>query len=1168
MKKITQIKGFNRIAIRPLQKPLPVKKHLLTLLLSFWGMISVFAQGSGTVIAGSGVSNSTTVGAAPLAIDATITISGSSSITDASVRISSGFQSGDQLTYGSLPSGVTANYNSSTGVLTFSGTTTAASYQTLLRTVAFSSTSTSTTSRTFRFILGPNVPDYNGHFYTFVNNSVTWSSASSAASSTTKSGLTGYLAQIGSIGENNYIKSIISTASFIGGSDEYSHINSATGTSYANQAASEGKWYWVTPNLSAERIQFSSGSSSVSSQYVNWGSSQPDNFNSTEHYLEILTDGTWNDLSATDNKAYVIEYGDNATTLEFSRSMNIGITITGVGYNLFYQMNTTAIVVDSNVSVYSASNINGATVTISEGAQSNDVLSYGTLPSGVTTTGYNATTGVVTFTGSASATDWTTFLRTIKYSNTNVNQRGKRVVTFSMGNSVSFSNGHFYQYVSTTTTWASAKTAAEGMTYLGLQGYLATVTSSTENSFIKDKLAADAWIGGSDDYLYINAATGTTTYANQSASESHWYWVTGPEKGTNFSNNNNSPVTVSGQYANWSGGEPNNVGASGEHYAEIYSSGSTGSWNDLPASYTLPYVVEYGGTPNDPAVKISQNRTIMTPIILNTTGNWGTASSWNLSLVPSSTDNVFIAAAGTVNGSYTINDLTINSGQTLTIAAGQTLTITGTLNNQGTITGPGTLILNGTVVQTLNGTVTPTNLNINNAAGVTATSNVTVSGNLTTTAGTLNMGTNTLSIGGNVVRNGTTQTGDVDASSGTVVFNGTSNQAIPNLAFKTNAFKNLTVNNTGSSPNNLITPSSALTVNGVMTFTAGNLNIAGNNFTFGTAATTAGTPSSSSMIIASGGGNVIKMVNSTGGFTFPIGDNSGMVEYSPVGFNLSSASISAGAYVMANVVNARHPNMAPLVSTYIDRYWNIASSGLTSIVSSITYSYVDADIHGTESTLHAGIYSSGSWNPGDPVIAASNTLVFSSTSNLTGALSAGPLAALNLGEVLNPSAFCINGNPVINWTSTSETGTSSYQVLKLSETGQWTVLQTLKAHKGSTNKYSIALKTSGTRFGIRVLDNDARAIAFYPVNGGNCQTTTQTVLSVYPNPVTAFLTLDVTLDKIQSVSLFNAQGQWCNAEAMAQGQKTQLNLSALTPGVYYLSIKADDQVFTHKIIKQ
>lgn len=1167
MKKITQIRGCNYIVASLRRKPLFVKKYFLALLLSFSGLASVFAQGSGTVISGSGTSNSTTIGASPVAIDATLTIAGSSNITDASVRVSSGFQSGDQLTYGSLPSGVTASYNSSTGVLTFSGTATAAAYQTLLRTVSFSSTSTSTTSRTFRFILGPNIPDYNGHFYSFVNTSTTWSSALTAAASTTKSGLTGYLAQIGSIGENNYITSIISTASWLGGSDDYSRINSATGTSYANQAASEGNWYWVTPNLSAERIQFSSGSTSVGSQYVNWGSSQPDNFNSTEHYLEILTNGTWNDLSATDNKTYVIEYGDNSTTLEFSRNMTIGTTITGSAYNLFYQMNTTAIVVDSNVSVYSASSINGATVTISEGAQSNDVLSYGTLPSGVTTTGYNATTGVVTFTGSASAADWTTFLRTVKYSNTNVNQRGKRVVTFSMGNSVSFSNGHFYQYVSTTTTWASAKTAAEGMTYLGLQGYLATITSSTENSFIKDKLAADAWIGGSDDYLYINAATGTTTYANQSASESHWYWVTGPEKGTNYSNNNNSPITVSGQYANWSGGEPNNVGASGEHYAEIYSSGSTGSWNDLPASYTLPYVVEYGGTPTDPAVKISQNRTIMTPIILNTTGNWGTASNWNLSLVPSSTDNVYIAAPGTVNGSYTINDLTINSGQTLTIPAGQTLTVTGTLNNLGTITGAGTLILNGTVVQTLNGTVTPANLNINNAAGVTATSNVTVSGNLTTTAGTLNMGTNTLSIGGNVVRNGTTQTGDIDASAGTVVFNGTTNQTLPNLAFKSNAFKNLTLNNTGSSPNNLITPSSALTVNGVMTFTAGNLNIAGNNFTFGTAATTAGTPSSSSMIIASGGGNVIKMVNSTGGFTFPIGDNSGMVEYSPVGFNLSSASISAGAYVTANVVNARHPNMPPLVSTYIDRYWNIASSGLTSIVSTITYNYVDADIHGTESTLHAGIYRSGSWNPGDPVIAASNTLIFSSTSSLTGALSAGPLVALNFGEVLTPSASCVNGSPVIKWVSSSENNTSSYQLLQLTETGKWEVLQNINAYKGNTNKYSITLQSNNNHFGIRVLDNSGKAIAFFPVNS-NCQTLLNSgILTVYPNPVSSLLTLDIAVNKIQEVSLFNVQGQLCNAAVTAQGQKTSMNLSALSAGVYYLYLKADDQVFTHKIIK-
>ncbi len=49
---------------------------------------------------------------------------------------------------------------------------------------------------------------------------------------------------------------------------------------------------------------------------------------------------------------------------------------------------------------------------------------------------------------------------------------------------------------------------------------------------------------------------------------------------------------------NWNGGEPNNSG--NEFYVEFYSSGGNGGkWNDLGIGSILPYVVEYGGMPND-----------------------------------------------------------------------------------------------------------------------------------------------------------------------------------------------------------------------------------------------------------------------------------------------------------------------------------------------------------------------------------------------------------------------------------------------------------------------------------------------------------------------------------------------------------------------------------------
>ena len=49
-----------------------------------------------------------------------------------------------------------------------------------------------------------------------------------------------------------------------------------------------------------------------------------------------------------------------------------------------------------------------------------------------------------------------------------------------------------------------AKTAAEASTLYGLTGYLATITSAAENSFLASKINANAWIGASDDGDYTS----------------------------------------------------------------------------------------------------------------------------------------------------------------------------------------------------------------------------------------------------------------------------------------------------------------------------------------------------------------------------------------------------------------------------------------------------------------------------------------------------------------------------------------------------------------------------------------------------------------------------------------------------------------------------------------
>lgn len=602
-------------------------KHIILILLCLSG-ICVKAQ---IAVSGSGTTTSVANNAPAIVVDNALTISTSYTIPGFRVRVSNNFSSGDLLAYtGSLPSGVSASYNSSNGILSFTGSSTALNYQTLLRTVTFRTTSSSTSTRTISFeAIDANTVynSANGHFYAYVSGTYSWTGAKSNAAGRNFFGAQGYLATVTSASENTFILTL-SGKGWLGGSDEFSQINAATGaTTFSNQTASEGKWYWVTGP--EKGTQFSNGSTVVT--YANWTSGEPNNSSSTEHYLENAwaTGGEWNDSQNTGSSGYILEYGGIAgdPSVDIFHTRNVLMiatqlkTITTLNP---YTLRSPAIVVDPEVAVYSTGNITDAKVTISGNFKSGDALSYtGSLPGGVTS-GYNSTTGVLSFTGTTSAANWQSLFRTVTFSSTS-SVVGNRDVTFSVGNLVANSNGHFYESVSTGTTWPNAKTAAAAKTYMGLQGYLVTITSASENDFIKQKIGTDAWIGLSDAFAEINAATGATTYANQAAAEGKFYWISGPEKGmqvttANSTGGSSTGAAFSGMYTNWNGGEPNNYGGS-ESYGEMYAVGSApGRWNDLNGTQNLMYVVEYGGMSTDPMITLTANTTIVNNSVLPVTG--------------------------------------------------------------------------------------------------------------------------------------------------------------------------------------------------------------------------------------------------------------------------------------------------------------------------------------------------------------------------------------------------------------------------------------------------------------------------------------------------------------------------------------------------------------------
>lgn len=216
-----------------------------------------------------------------------------------------------------------------------------------------------------------------------------------------------------------------------------------------------------------------------------------------------------------------------------------------------------------------------------------DQLSY-TPADGITGV-FDSNNGILTLSGSTDLDAYNLALTRIIFTTSATdNNAGAKTITTSLSNLDYYpETGHFYKFFSDPGIfWTASLAEAANQNLFGLNGYLATITTTGENQFILDRVSGTAWIGASD-----------------AADEGVWRWVTGPEAVLD----NGAGRLLSDGFTNWEVGEPNNQGP--EHYAHMMDwSTPPGKWNDLAdqgggGEYaTTGYIVEYGGQAGDPDV--------------------------------------------------------------------------------------------------------------------------------------------------------------------------------------------------------------------------------------------------------------------------------------------------------------------------------------------------------------------------------------------------------------------------------------------------------------------------------------------------------------------------------------------------------------------------------------
>lgn len=240
---------------------------------------------------------------------------------------------------------------------------------------------------------------------------------------------------------------------------------------------------------------------------------------------------------------------------------------------------------------------------------------------------------------SGTASEIQAYLRSVTYHIETLPQQVQITITgYDIQHDTFFneSTGHYYQFISDTSkSWTQAYDAAKSMTYMGRAGYLATITSLEEDTFVNTLSGGKTgWLGGTT--LMPNAETTPDTlyYSNgfdiTNVTSGGWYWACGPEKGdmfynakslqpsANLTNAINIDITNS-TYFNWARGtqsyEPNSSYSGSLYTASDFEtclttlqvSGNIGkhntlfSWNDRQVSGggvntwdAKGYFVEYG----------------------------------------------------------------------------------------------------------------------------------------------------------------------------------------------------------------------------------------------------------------------------------------------------------------------------------------------------------------------------------------------------------------------------------------------------------------------------------------------------------------------------------------------------------------------------------------------
>ncbi|MBF0098014.1 MAG: DUF4347 domain-containing protein [Magnetococcales bacterium] len=365
-------------------------------------------------ILSAGGSLSYTENGAAAVIDATITLSDvdDTQMSGATVTLSAGLTSGDTLAL-VTQNGISGSYDSSSGVLTLTGTATLANYQTALRSVTFASSSDDPTA-------------------TSSTRTLSWQATDANASATTASSSTAVTSTVNLTALND--KPVLNA----GGTLSYDENDTATAidTTLTLSDADDTQ-------LSGATVSITAGLTSGDTLAVSTQNGIIGSYNSISGVLTLTGTATLAQYQTALRSVTFASSSDDPTASSANRTISWTVTdansdgvgaqtstvatssitlsasndppVLTAGATLSYTENDAATAIDTTITLADVDDtqMSGATVTLSAGLTSGDTLALVT-QNGISGS-YDSSSGVLTLTGTATLANYQTALRSVTF---------------------------------------------------------------------------------------------------------------------------------------------------------------------------------------------------------------------------------------------------------------------------------------------------------------------------------------------------------------------------------------------------------------------------------------------------------------------------------------------------------------------------------------------------------------------------------------------------------------------------------------------------------------------------------------------------------------------------------------------------------------------------------